>query len=160
MPIGQLDNPAAANSDIYSGLTGAQLETTDIDCVNGDSVALISGTLVEVVTPYVSGAGVKFQVKRSSTTVDFLLLGVVVGAPTGGVPVGGICQVRTEGPVNMLMDNSSTTLGHPVIQSTTTLGNGHDNSTTAVLGQTIGVCLQTLTISAVNTLVSVLLHKM
>jgi hypothetical protein len=160
MPIGLIDNPGAANSDSYSGLAAAQLGPTTIDAVNGDTVALTSGMLVAVVsTGYVPGVGVQFKVRRNPTTATPLCIGVVVDAAGAGIPVGGIVQVRISGPVNMLMDNNSTTIGHYVLQSTTTLANGTD-SASATAGVTVGVVLQTLTVSAVNTMVSVYISRM
>ena len=176
MPAQLIPDPAGVN-----GLQPSAVGTT-IEAVNGDSVALPIGTLVEIIVPFnpptsppYSGApaATPFQVKRSATTADFYLLGVVSGiVPTTGpatqtstaqnsVPVGGIAEITVEGPAQILCDDTggATTEGDPLIQSSTTDGHAKTNTTTAVLGKTIGTALQTVTIGSGSALVWAYIHK-
>lgn len=126
------------------------------------------GTLVELesYTASITGDGVYVPpavpvVQPSATTADFLLLGVVLGGSSRGsaaIP-GGIAQVCVDGICQVLCDNT-TTVGHPLVQSTSIAGAAHDNSTTAVLGKTIGTALQAVTISSGTALVWSYIHKM
>lgn len=117
---------------------------------------LLNGTVVAI---EVSDTGPPFLVKKVTTTPDFLMLGVVVGAPTLGVVPGGPVQVLVEGVTQVLFDANNTTHGHLALQSSTTAGTATD-SATATLGKTLGVILQTLTISSGTALVWVYVHKM
>lgn len=121
-----------------SSESAAEIGQTYVQVVNGDTVALSIGQIVEIVTPFTSSS-TAFTVKRSATSVDNLLLGVVAGAP---IAVGASGRVTVEGPALVTMDGA-TTLGHVCIQSTSTAGDGHDTAS-AVAGQTIGVILQTI----------------
>ncbi len=146
MPTGLIYNPAAVD-----GLN-ATVGNLTIEAVNGDTVGLSLGQLVEVVTPFTgpssppyTGASSPFQVKRSATAVDFLLLGVVSGPLSAGqtsFAVGSVVEVTVSGLAQVLMDGA-TTAGQVVIQSTTTAGEGHSDAT-AVTGQTIGAVLQSI----------------
>ena len=104
--------------------------------------------------------------KRSATTADFLLLGVVggptpttVAVSTGlAYPVGAVVEVVMLGVSTILMDANNSTAGHLILQSTATAGNGTD-SATATNGKTIGTSLQTLTIGAANTAMWAIISK-
>ena len=135
MPEQQITNPGAEESESPS--VGVRHEVD----INGDTVALTVGTVVEVITPV---AGVNaIKVKRSSTTPDFLLAGVVIGGTGPGISavVGGPVMVATEGIVPVNFDTTAPTAGHLALQSTITAGLAGD-SATATLGETIGTVLQ------------------
>lgn len=100
-----------------------------------------------------------FVIKKNTTTADFLLVGVVVNAPTGGYTPGSLVQVCVHGLAQVLMDANNTTAGHLAIQSATTAGTGTD-SATATLAKTIGTLLETVTISTGTALVWCLVGKM
>lgn len=140
-----IGDPGAQESE------NAEIGETYIQVVNGDTVALPMGTLVEIVTPYALGSA--FTVKRSATTADFLLLGIVTGAT---IAIGGSGRVTTEGVANALFD-AATTAGDVVTQSTGTAGLCKDNSTTAVASKTIGVVLKSNAVSPYTSLIYV--HK-
>jgi hypothetical protein len=155
MPVAQLTNPAAEENE------GASSGVHTISAINGDTVALNPGQLVEFVTPFVAGTS-QFKVKRSSTTADFLLAGVLTGSSTetsaGTIAVGAACEVIVEGHTQGLF-GASTTAGDVVTQSTTTAGICLDAGTTPVLYKTIGVVLNTVTISSGTALVDMYVHK-
>jgi hypothetical protein len=139
MPSKAITNP----QDAESAGGGSGEETRLV--TNGDSVVLPVGTLVEIVIPFTGQSEFTgIQVKRSATTADNLLLGVVTGGPSPGasIAVGGIGMVTVDGFTQVLMDGA-TTAGHFIKQSTATAGDGTDSST-ATLGQTIGEVLQTI----------------
>jgi hypothetical protein len=98
-------------------------------------------------------------VRTTETTVNFRIVGVCVGGTTLGTnPVaGGLCMVVLEGPALINMDNT-TTVNHLVVASATTAGKGHD-AAAAVLGQTIAVVLQAVTISSGTSPVYCYVHK-
>jgi hypothetical protein len=126
-----IPNPLGEESE------SAAIGETFLNVVNGDTVSLAIGTLVEMVTPY-SGSG-SITVKRSATAVDYLLVGIVAGQ---AIAVGAAGRVAVIGVTQVNMDGA-TTAGHVCIQSVTTAGQGHD-AAAAVAGQTIGVILQTI----------------
>lgn len=105
------------------------------------------------------GAYTPIQVILTTTTVDFTHVGVVIGGSAFGVaPVlGGLVMVATEGVVQALFDANNTTAGHLANFSTTTAGTCTD-SATATLGKTMGVILQTVTISSGTALVWIHAH--
>jgi hypothetical protein len=135
MPEQQIANPAAEESESPS--VGVRHEVY----INGDTVPLIVGAVVEVITPVAGVAAI--EVKRSSTSVDYLLAGVVIGGTGPGISavVGGPVMVATEGIVPVNFDATAPTAGHVAIQSTTTAGDAHDTAS-PVNGQTIGTVLQ------------------
>lgn len=95
----------------------------------------------------------------TSTTPDFTFIGVAVGAPAGGYNPGDVLKIQTSGKANVLFDDNSTTYGHLALQSAATAGNATD-SATATLGKTLGIILETVSISAAATLVPVWLRIM
>ena len=128
-----IGNPGGDNSE-----SPGDIGQTYVQVINGDTVTLTSGTLVEAITPFTSSS-TTFTVKRSATSVDNMLIGVVAGA---SIPVGGAGRVTTEGIVSATFDGA-TTAGHVAIQSTSTAGDCHDTAS-VVAGQTIGMVLQTI----------------
>jgi hypothetical protein len=94
-------------------------------------------------------------------TLTFTFAGVVVGGSAYGVApiVGGLTMVATQGIVQALFDNNSTTAGHLALQSAAVDGEATD-SATATLGKTIGIILQSVTVSAAGTLVPILVRQM
>lgn len=139
-------NPSAEESE------NAEIGITFVNVVNGDTVALPIGTVVQVVTGY-AGTG-PFTVVRMATTVTFFLVGVVSGQ---AIPVGGSGRITVEGVAAVIMDGN-TTAGHLCICSATTAGQGLD-SATATLGKTVGTILNTETGGA-GALAQVYVHKM
>lgn len=127
---------------------------TYIQVVNGDTVSLKQGWVVSVVTPFTALTSASFQAKRTPTTADFGILGVVAGAD---IPVGGAGRVTTEGVADVIMDGN-TTVGHLCLSSATTAGQGLD-SATATLGKTVGTILATGSGGA-GAKISVYVHKM
>jgi hypothetical protein len=125
-----IGNPSAEESE------SAEPGNTYLQVVNGDTVSLPIGTVVSIVSGY-AGSG-SFTVKRTPTTADFLILGVVSGA---AIPVGGAGRVTTEGLAIVTFDGN-TTAGHLCLSSATTAGEGLD-SATATLGKTVGTILNT-----------------
>ena len=141
-----IGDPGAQESE------SAEMGISYVQVVNGDTVSLPNGTLVEVITPFDPTAGA-FTVKRSATTADFLLLGIVAG---GAIPVGGSGRVTVEGVALALFD-AATTAGDVVTQSTGTAGDCKDNSTTAVASKTIGTVLKSNAVSPYTSYIYV--HK-
>lgn len=159
-----ISNPAGSD-----GLE-ASVGSLTIQAINGDTVALSVGMIVEAITPFAGGGpsystnGPPFTVKRASTSADFLLVGVVssVGLSAGQTTfaVGAVLTIVVVGIASILMDDTGggTTAGDVVVQSTITAGNGKDNGTTQVAGKTIGTVLQTVTIASGNALVQCLVR--
>ena len=140
----QISNPAADESE------GTSIGNAYIQVVNGDTVSLPLGTIVSVVSGFTSGP---FQVKRTPTTADFFIIGVVSGA---AIPVGGVGRITVEGLAAVTMDGN-TTAGDLCITSSTTAGQGKD-SATVTAGKTVGVILNTQTGGAGST-AQVYVHK-
>lgn len=126
-----IGDPGAQESE------SAEIGLSYIQVVNGDTVSLPIGTLVEIIIPF-DPTSTAFEVKRSATTADFLLLGVVSGQ---AIAVGGSGRVTVEGIVLALFD-AATTQGDVVTQSTGTAGLCKDNGSTVVAGKTIGTVLK------------------
>lgn len=154
MPVNQIVNPTAEEGENAS--YGNHSIMVEYD--SAQSGNLVNGTLVAIegVTSPPTGP---FLIKKTTTTPDFLMLGVVVNAPTGGVAPGGVAEVLTEGICQALFDANNTTQGGLGLQSSTTAGS-LTYSATATLGKTMCTILQTLTISSGTALVWVYVHKM
>ena len=174
MPTGLIYNPGAVDGlNAYAG-------NLTIMAINGDTVALPIGTLVEIATPFTgptsppySGTPAPVNVIRSSTTPDFMLIGVITGTvPTTGpatqtataqnsVPIGGVCEVTVDGICQIIMDDTGggVTAKDNIAQSTITAGQGATSTSTATAGKTIGQVLQTVTIASGNALVWAWIHK-
>lgn len=119
---------------------------------------LINGTIVKAKASLSSTTAEVLAITTSSTP-DFTFLGVVVNAPAGGYAPGAVMQIAQSGVALVLFDNNSTTYGHLALQSAATAGQATD-SATATLAKTLGIILETVTISAAGTLVPVLLRIM
>lgn len=150
-PVNQITNPLAEESEAASN--GGVVEVWEYD--SAQSGNLVNGTLVAVET----GAQSPPLIKKATTTPDFLMLGIIVDAPTGGYTPGSACHVLVEGKVQALFDANNTTAGHLGLQSSTTAGSLTD-SATATLGKTMVVVLQTVTIASGTALVWCYVHKM
>lgn len=122
------------------------------------SGVIITGTVVKSKATLATTTSEVLAIATTSTP-DFTFLGVAVGAPAGGYKPGDVMKIATTGVVQVLFDNNSTTYGHLALQSAATAGNATD-SATATLAKTLGVILETVTVSAANTLVPVLLRIM
>jgi hypothetical protein len=159
MTIGLLPNPTGAGyyNDASYGAIKQQYEI--LSSVTGPTPI---GTLMELVSPY-AGPGTSnpptlVNIQPSSTTADNKLVGPVVGGSTDlsansstSVPSGKVATVQRLGVCQILCD-ATTTAGQVLIQSAATAGCAKTTGT-AVLGQTIGVCLQAVTISSGTALV-------
>lgn len=154
MPNNELVNPLAEESE--SADYGHYSIMVQYD--SAQSGNLVNGTVVAVegVTSPPTGP---FLIKKATTTPDFLMLGVVVNAPTGGYTPGSAVEVLTEGFTQVLFDANNTTQGGLGLQSSTTAGS-LTYSATATLGKTMCTILQTLTISSGTALVWCYVHKM
>ena len=150
MPVNQLTNPLAEEGE------SASYGHHEIEIVY-DSAA--SGNLLNGNVVVIEPTNIPFVIKKNTTTPDGFLLGVVVGAPTGGYTPGSVVQVLTYGIMQVLFDANNTTAGHFAIQSSTTAGTATD-SATATVARTLGVILQTVTISSGTALVWVLVKEM
>lgn len=155
MPVDLITNPTAEESESYiSG--GRVVEYYQYD--SSQSGNLVNGTLVamESLTSPSTGPAL---IKKATTTPDFLMLGVVTNAPTGGYAPGSVVEVCVEGFCLALFDANNTTAGHLGLQSSTTAGSLTD-SATATLGKTMCTILEAVTISSGTALVPVYVHKM
>ncbi len=153
MPVNQIVNPLSEENE-PQGMGHMELECVYDSQASGN---LINGTVVSL---EVSDTGPPFVIKKSvHTTVDFLMLGVVINAPTGGVVPGGVAQILVEGVCQVLFDANNTTHGHLAVQSATTDGDATD-AAGATVGKTLGTILQSATISSGSALVWVYVHKM
>lgn len=151
-PVNQLTNPLAEESE--SASNGGVVIVVEYD--SSQSGNLINGTLVAIET---EASDTTILIKKATTTPDFLMLGVIIDAPTGGYAPGAACHVLVEGRVDALFDANNTTAGHLAIQSSTTAGDLTD-SATATVGKTMGTILESVTISSGSALVPIYLHKM
>lgn len=122
------------------------------------SGTILTGQIVKAKASLASSTSPVLAITTSSTG-DFTFLGVAINAPAGGYLPGQVIEVATAGKVNVLFDDNSTTFGHLAIQSAATAGQATD-SATATLGKTLGVILETVTVSVAGTLVPVLLRFM
>jgi hypothetical protein len=120
-----------------------------------------TGNVVKVAAALTGAGGTLSELlcALTSSTGDFTFLGVAVDAPAGGYVPGAVVKIKTAGIVQVLFDDNSTTEGHLAIQSAATAGNATD-SATATLAKTLGIILETVTVSAANTLVPVFLRIM
>jgi hypothetical protein len=155
MPVDSIIQPTTEEGESYiSG--GRVVEYYQYD--SAQSGNLVNGTLVAIETLTSPSVGPAL-IKKATTTPDFLMLGVIVNAPTGGVAPGGIAEVCVEGFCLALFDANNTTAGHLGLQGATTAGSLTD-SATATLGKTMCTILESVTISSGTALVPVYVHKM
>lgn len=133
MPVNQITNPGAYSTETFdpSLMTETYIATG----------ALIKGQLVQVVYTTVTPAK-PIKVKKTVTTANFSVCGIVKTA----VATGGIAQVVVSGiakaaiKTNVVKDKIAVVTG-------TNAGYAKSGTTTAVLGKTVGVWLQTVTTS-------------
>ena len=164
MTLGVLPNSAGAGYFDYSGSFGNNYGNLhqQFEILSTVSGSTPIGTLMEIVQPYTGpGTGASptlATVQPSSTTADFLLMGVLAGGSTNlsanastSVPAGKVCNVLRAGVTQILMDATSTA-GNPIIQSAATAGAAKTNAS-AVASKTIGTALQAVTISSGTALV-------
>lgn len=125
------------------------------------SGVILSGNVVKVAAALTGAGGTLSQLLCNLTTSTgaFAFLGVAVDAPAGGYAPGQVVKIKTAGVAQVLFDDNSTTFGHLAIQSAATAGQATD-SATATLAKTLGVILETVTVSAAGTLVPVLIRIM
>lgn len=155
MPVDQIPNPAATESETYIG-GGQVVEMYTYD--SSQSGNLTNGMLVAIETLTAPSIGPAL-IKKATTTPDFLMLGIVINAPTGGYTPGSVVEVVVEGWALALFDANNTTAGHLGLQSSTTAGSLTD-SATATLGKTMCTILEAVTIASGTALVPVYVHKM
>lgn len=155
MPVDQIINSTAEEGETY--ISGGRV----VEYYRYDPSAsgnLINGTLVtlEALTSPSTGP---VLIDKATTTPDFLMLGVIVNAPTDGVAPGGVAEVCVEGFCLALFDANDTTAGDLGLQSATTAGSLTE-SATATLGKTMCTILESVTIASGTALVPVYVHKM
>jgi hypothetical protein len=154
MTIGVLPNPLAAGYFDGAPSIGNYHQTVKVDTA---SAALPIGTLVELEAYAGPGTGnppTVPVVQASSTTSDYLLLGVITqGTVTSAartVAAGSAAVVCVMGLCQVLCD-ATTTVGGALIQSAATAGAAAPG--TAAVGKTVGVAVQAVTISSGTALV-------
>lgn len=123
------------------------------------SGVIVSGNVVEISAAVTGDPPSILLCKLTSSTGNFEFLGVAVDAPAGGYVPGQVVKIKTAGVTEVLFDDNSTTFGHLAIQSAATAGQATD-SATATLAKTLGVILETVTVTAAATPVAVLLRIM
>lgn len=134
MPVNQITDPGA-----YSTETAAGAITTAVFQATG---SIAKGAVVQLVTGF-TGTG-PLLVKTATTTANKLIVGVALTAASTGTLV----QVVTNGPVQALC-NTNTVKAEAVLQTTTTAGYVK-TAATGILGETLGVSLETVTSVAVH----------
>lgn len=154
MPSKQLTDPLGQSGEPFE--YGGEVKYFQFD--PAASGTILSGQVVKAKATLATTTSEVLAI-TTSTTPDFTFLGVAVNAPAGGYLPGQVMAVAQTGVALVLFDNNSTTYGHLALQSAATAGNATD-SATATLAKTLGVILETVTISAANTLVPVLLRIM
>lgn len=128
MPANLITDPAAYSTEAFSGAIFTQTFIA--------TGTIAKGTVVQLVTGYTSTTA-PIKVKAATTTENFLLLGVALKAAV----TGGIVQVITSGIAKTLV-HTATTKADVVLQTGTNAGYAKTTGT-AVLGKTLGVCLET-----------------
>ena len=158
----QLTMPVALDPNITQATINALVPTVLPSGVAAASAPGV-GACVELqtwngATSGATGSPTFPTVALSSTTADFLLLGIITGwqIADAGVTINTtktvptVVQVATAGDVvAVLTDHASNiTAGHVLTQSAATAGLLTDGGTTWVAGKTVGVALTSLTISS------------
>jgi hypothetical protein len=124
------------------------------------SGVILSGNVVEVAAAVTGDPPTILLCQLTSATGNFEFLGVAVDAPAGGYVPGQVVKIKTAGVAEVLFDDAgNTTFGHLAIQSATVAGQALD-SAAATLAKTLGVILETVTVTAAGTPVAVLLRIM
>jgi hypothetical protein len=158
MPTDQLVNPAGLYT---AGTAGGPVYTAGETVLQaiydpGQVGNLVNGNLVSLM-PVTAPATGPVNIKKSTTTADAYVLGVVVGATGTGYPPGSNVQVQILG-LCLCLFAATTTAGHYALQGTGTAGTLID-SATATNGVTLGVILSSVTIAAGTALVPVYLDR-
>lgn len=136
MPVNLITDPGA-----YGTETFASAIVTQTFIATG---TLAKGTVVQLVTGYTTTLA-PIKVKAATTTENFLLVGVVLRTAAAGTPV----QVVTSGVAKCIV-HTATTKADIVLQTGTNAGYAKTTAT-AVLGKTLGVCLETTTGTTAHT---------
>lgn len=102
-------------------------------------------------TSAASGSPTHPTVALSATTADGSIVGVIAGAQVAGAGVtvvGQAVMVRRYGISLVIVDNTCT-VGHALVQSTGTAGAAHDSGGVGgTQNETIGICLEAVTVSS------------
>lgn len=152
-PFADSNNPLGAGNEKprYGGaiLIYASTPTGTTLPVVGNIVCLKPFTIPTTNADWTAAAPTLAQVIKCPTAGGLRIIGVCVGGSIGGTnPVaGGPIMVLTEGIANVLMF-ATTTAGHVIIINTAHAGIGKDSSTVTA-GATLGIVLQTKTITTV-----------
>ena len=158
MTIGVVPNPTGAGYFDGTPSIGNQHVSIELDV---NSAALPIGTVVEIEAyagPGTSNPPTLPRIQASSETPDSLVLGVLTGGKSTGLTTsiagGSLGVVCVEGVCQVLCD-ATTTVGYPLIQSTSHTGTAMCTSAGAAptAGQGIGVALQAVTINSGTALV-------
>lgn len=153
-PSKQIVDPLGQSAEVFE--YGNDFIYVEFDPAGSGVIA--SGNVVEVSAALASTTA-QMLCKLTSSTGNFEFLGAAVDAPAGGYLPGQVVKIATTGVVKVLFDDNSTTFGHLALQSAATAGQATD-SATATVGKTLGVILETVTVSAAGTPVLVLLRFM
>jgi hypothetical protein len=158
MPTDQLVNPAGLYT---AGTAGGPVYTageTIIQAIYDPAQAgnLVNGNCVSL-EPVTAPATGPVMIKKSTTTADSYVLGIVVGAPTGGYVPGSNVQVQVLG-LCLCLFAATTVAGNYALQGTGTAGTLM-GSATATSGITLGTILSAVTIAAGTALVPVYLDR-
>lgn len=154
MPLDQLTNPTAQESETYIG-GGQVIETYQYDPAQSGN--LVNGNLVvfeDLTAPSIGPV----LIKKATTTPDFRMVGIVINAPTGGYAPGSIVQVCVKGWCLALFDANNTVVNNLGICSSTTAGT-LTNSVSATTGKTLGTIMSAVTISSGTALVPFYVSK-
>lgn len=158
MTIGVLPNPTGAGYYDAASYGNQHVQIPLDSTISGNTPV---GTLMEIENYAGPGTGARPTtplVQPSSTTADNKLLGVLVGGQqtTGGtstaIAPGALGTICVLGVAQILCD-ATTTAGQLLIQSAATAGAAKCDASAPAVGQSIGVCLQTVTISSGTALV-------
>jgi hypothetical protein len=162
-PFADSNNPLGAGNEKprYGGAILIYAATNTTLPVVGSIVALKPFTIPATNADWTSSAPTLAKAIKCPDNAGLRMIGVCVGGSIGGTnPVKtGTVMVLTEGIASVLMF-ASTTAGHVIIINTAHAGVGKD-SATATVGQTLGVLLQTKTITTVaaGVAVTAYIHK-
>ena len=154
MPVDLIGNYNTQEGETYIG-GGVVVEQYQYDPAQAGN--LVNGNLVvfeDLTTPSIGPV----LIKKSTTTADFRMVGIVINAPTGGYVPGSIVQVVVKGWCLALFDANNTVVNNLALQSTTTAGTLTNNAA-ATLGKTMGVVMEAVTIASGTALVPCYIGK-
>ena len=157
MPANLLVNPANANA---AGIAGPSAGVLTIGIVNVDTVPLVTGNLVQFVSPATAQPIAAFNVRQyvfapGATTIAPLCLGVVLNGspqqnPLSGlgnayIPPGGIGEAVIYGWCAALVDGSGglITAGHVLALGATNGALADSGATTGTVNRNFGTVLTT-----------------